>query len=137
MPGGQDHTEKIRVGAALSLSGRFSHERCANLPPDDWRRYDASFNEPELGANLLLVERLEGIATRVGCTLPELAIAWTLAWRGVDGAIVGARRPEQVDGWIRAADVQLGADALADIAAAIKATGAGSGPLSPTRTAAD
>ena len=113
------------------LSGRFSAERSASLPPDDWRRYDTSFQEPELTANLLLVERLRQIADRLGCSVPELAIAWTLVWPGVTGAIVGARRPDQVDGWIGAADVELGPAELEEIAAAIDETGAGAGPLRP------
>ncbi|MFQ5809804.1 MAG: aldo/keto reductase, partial [Armatimonadota bacterium] len=57
-----------------------------------------------------------------------LAVAWTLAWPGVTGAIVGARAPEQVDGWIGAASLQLTEQDLDEIAAAIRRTGAGSGP---------
>ncbi|MGH7634681.1 MAG: hypothetical protein ACRENC_13185, partial [Gemmatimonadaceae bacterium] len=47
---------------------------------------------------------------------------------GVTGAIVGARSPEQVDGWIGAARLALTARDLDEIAAAIARTGAGSGP---------
>ena len=47
------------------------------------------------------------------------------------GAIVGARRPGQVDGWLPAATLELKEDDLADIAAAVRATGAGTGPASP------
>jgi aryl-alcohol dehydrogenase-like predicted oxidoreductase len=36
-----------------------------------------------------------------------VAIAWALQYPGVSGAIVGARRPEQVDGIISAAEFQL------------------------------
>jgi len=43
---------------------------------------------------------------------------------------VGARRPGQVDGWLPAATLELKDDDLADIAAAIRATGAGTGPAS-------
>ena len=60
-----------------------------------------------------------------------VAVAWTLAWRGVTGAIVGARTPEQVDGWIDAAQLQLTREDLDEIARAVAETGAGSGPLSP------
>jgi aryl-alcohol dehydrogenase-like predicted oxidoreductase len=114
------------------LSGRFSRERAQSLPDDDWRRSHPEFNE-NLDRNLELVERLEPIAAGAGCTLPELAVAWTLAWAGVDGAIVGARRPEQVDGWIGAAELELSAEALQQIADAIDETGAGSGPTAPPR----
>jgi aryl-alcohol dehydrogenase-like predicted oxidoreductase len=46
-------------------------------------------------------------------------------------AIVGARSPAQVDGWIEAARFELGDEDMAEIAAAIEATGAGQGPVRP------
>ena len=64
-------------------------------------------------------------------SVAAVAVAWTLAWPGVTGAIVGARSPEQVDGWLAAADLTLDADDLGAIASAIGQTGAGSGPPSP------
>jgi aryl-alcohol dehydrogenase-like predicted oxidoreductase len=60
-----------------------------------------------------------------------VAIAWTLAWPGVTGAIVGARTPEQVDGWIAAAPLDLTLSDLDQIAQAIGQTGAGAGPALP------
>jgi aryl-alcohol dehydrogenase-like predicted oxidoreductase len=47
------------------------------------------------------------------------------------GAIVGARSPEQVDGWIDAATLELNDHDLEEIAHSIKATGAGEGPVRP------
>jgi aryl-alcohol dehydrogenase-like predicted oxidoreductase len=61
-----------------------------------------------------------------------VAVAWTLAWPGVTGAIVGARNPGQVDGWLPAATLELGTGDLAEIAAAIEHTGAGEGPTPKT-----
>jgi aryl-alcohol dehydrogenase-like predicted oxidoreductase len=58
-----------------------------------------------------------------------VAIAWTLAWPGVTAAIVGARTPAQVDGWIGAASLALTQQDLDKIAAAIQHTGAGAGPV--------
>jgi aryl-alcohol dehydrogenase-like predicted oxidoreductase len=58
-------------------------------------------------------------------------VAWTLAWPGVTGAIVGARNAQQVDGWIDAAALELTDDDMREIAAAIEASGAGSGPKMP------
>jgi aryl-alcohol dehydrogenase-like predicted oxidoreductase len=113
------------------LSGRFSRERAETLPADDWRRGDRDFREPLLERNLALVERLEGLAGRLDCSLPELAVAWTLAWPGVTAAIVGARRPDQVDGWIAAPGVELSSEDLDDLRAALEETGAGSGPAQP------
>ena len=113
------------------LTGSFSPERCAKLPAEDWRGQDADFREPALSGNLALVERLDAIAKEVGVSLPELAVAWTLAWPGVTGAIVGARRPEQLDGWIGAATLELDDEALDAIAYAIEESGAGAGPVRP------
>ena len=60
-----------------------------------------------------------------------MAVAWTLAWPGVSGAIVGARSAEQVDGWIGAATLALGDADLDEIAGAIRRSGAGEGPTRP------
>jgi aryl-alcohol dehydrogenase-like predicted oxidoreductase len=43
----------------------------------------------------------------------------------VTGAIVRARRPSQVDDWIHAASLELTEYELAEIAAAIRTSGAG------------
>jgi aryl-alcohol dehydrogenase-like predicted oxidoreductase len=53
-----------------------------------------------------LIDELRWIAGQAGTTLPALAISWTLATEGVTAAIVGARTPEQVDGWLSAADLE-------------------------------
>ena len=65
-----------------------------------------------------------------------MAVAWTLTFPAVTGAIVGARSPQQVDGWLPAATLELKDDDLSDIAAAIQATGAGTGPAWPVRVTA-
>ena len=83
------------------------------------------FTEPWLSRNLALVERLGAIARERGCTVAELAIAWTLAQDGVTGAIVGARRPDQLDAWLGAGALELSAPTLREIDDAIAETGAG------------
>ena len=113
------------------LTDRFSAERMKAMAADDWRRRAPDFNPPRLGRNLALRDALRPVAERHEATVAELAIAWTLAWRGVTGAIVGARTPEQVDGWIDAGSIELGGEDLAEIAAILERTGAGSGPALP------
>ncbi len=110
------------------LTGGF-HGRVGELDADDWRLADPEFQEPNLSRNLDLVERLRPIATELGTSVSELAIAWALAQDGVSAAIVGARRPQQIDGWRGASRVVLGADASAAVAAAISASGAGRGAV--------
>lgn len=113
------------------LTGRFSAERARSLPKDDWRSRNPEFTGDKLARNLRLVDVLRPIAERHGTTIPAVAVAWTLAWPGVSGAIVGARSPAQVDGWIGAASLMLDREDLVAIAAAIEATGAGTGPALP------
>jgi len=113
------------------LTDRFSEERVAALAPDDWRRRSPEFQPPRIHANLALRDALRPLAERRGVSTGALAVAWTLTWPGLTGAIVGARSPEQVDGWIAAADLVLDPTELDIIAAAIERTGAGTGPTRP------
>ena len=113
------------------LTESFSLARVQSLPPDDWRRRSSEFKPPRLARNLALRDALQPVAQRHGTTVSAVAIAWTLAWPGVTGAIVGARSPEQVDGWIGAATLELTLDDLDDIAKAIGRTAAGAGPALP------
>lgn len=114
------------------LAGRFTEDRARELPEDDWRAGDPDFSGEGLGKNLAVVDRLGIIAEDLGCGLPALAVAWTLAWPAVSGAIVGARRAEQVDDWVEAASLRLEASHLEQIADVLAATGAGSGPTAPS-----
>jgi aryl-alcohol dehydrogenase-like predicted oxidoreductase len=113
------------------LTDSFSQARLDSLAEDDWRRRSADFKPPRLQRNLALRDALRPIAQRHGTTVSAVAIAWTLAWPGVTGAIVGARSPEQVDGWIGAATLELTLEDLDEIALALGRTGAGSGPALP------
>ncbi|HEX3735373.1 MAG TPA: aldo/keto reductase [Solirubrobacterales bacterium] len=105
------------------LSGRFSLARLAALPDDDWRRSRPRFQSPQVERALDLVELLRPIAEAVEATPAELAIAWALHFAGATGAIVGARAPAQVDGWIGAADLDLEPATLEAIANAMAAAG--------------
>ena len=117
------------------LTDSFAAERVAKLPEDDWRRRSEEFQQPHLGRNLALRDALRPIAQRHGTTVAAIAVAWVVAWPGVTGAIVGARSPQQVDGWIRAASVELTLADLEEIAAAIDRTGAGTGLSRPAGSA--
>jgi aryl-alcohol dehydrogenase-like predicted oxidoreductase len=114
------------------LTGTFTPVRAAGLEPGDWRAGHPDFTGPALSANLALADALRPVAERHGVTPAAVAVAWTLAFPGVTGAIVGARNPGQVDGWLPAATLELKEDDLSDIAAAIRATSAGTGPVSPS-----
>ena len=94
------------------LTGKMTPERVQNLPSDDWRRDAPEFNEPRLSRNLELVGLLEEIGEEHGRSPAEVAIAWTLRHPAVTAAIVGGRRPDQVDGIIGAAELRLSEDEL-------------------------
>jgi aryl-alcohol dehydrogenase-like predicted oxidoreductase len=94
------------MGSGL-LTGSMTRERIAKLPDEDWRRSDERFQEPELARNLATAERVKAVAQRLGVSDGAVAIAWTLQNPAVDGAIVGVRRPEQVDELLAAATLSL------------------------------
>jgi aryl-alcohol dehydrogenase-like predicted oxidoreductase len=118
------------------LTEAFTADRVARMAGDDWRRRGPEFQEPKLSRNLALRDALRPIAARHGVSVSAVAVAWTLAWPGLTGAIVGARTPEQVDGWIHAARIELTQAEIAEVAAAIANTQAGSGPAQPEKSTA-
>jgi len=97
------------------LTGAMTRERIAKLPEDDWRKHDPDFNEPRLSTNLALVRRLRDIGKLHGYAPGAAAVAWTLRNPAVTGAIVGARRPEQVDDAVAAAEFELTPSDVAEI----------------------
>jgi aryl-alcohol dehydrogenase-like predicted oxidoreductase len=111
------------------LTDTFSTERLASMAGDDWRRWSEHFLEPNLSRNLALRDALRPVAERHGATVSAVAVAWTLAWPGVTGAIVGARDAAQVEGWIGAGSLHLTGEDLAEITRVLLRTGAGSGPV--------
>jgi aryl-alcohol dehydrogenase-like predicted oxidoreductase len=113
------------------LTDSFDAARVARFAPDDWRRRSPEFQAPNLDRNLALRDALRPIARRHGVSVSVVAVAWTLAGKGVTGAIVGARSAEQVDGWISAAALDLSSADLDEIASALARTGAGTGPTRP------
>ncbi len=102
------------------LTGAMSRERVESLPADDWRREDDRFREPQLTRNLALVDRLAGVAERHGVTPGAVAVAWTLRHPAVDGAIVGFRRPDQVDPILTGASLALTDEEILEIEGAVR-----------------
>jgi len=89
------------------LTGKMTAERIAQMPADDWRKRSPNFNEPKLSRNLKLVELLREIGKEHGVEPGVVAVAWTLRHPAITAAIVGARRPDQVDGVLPAATFPL------------------------------
>lgn len=113
------------------LTDSFTAAQVERFDPRDWRRRHPEFLSPRLEHNLALRDALRPIARAHSTTVAAIAVAWTLSWPQVTGAIVGARTPDQVDGWIDAAAVNLSERDLSAVAAALAMSGAGGGPSRP------
>jgi aryl-alcohol dehydrogenase-like predicted oxidoreductase len=114
--------ERERIGVIVyspmgsgMLTGSMNRERIERLADDDWRKRDERFREPQLSRNLELVSRLATVAERHETTPGAVAVAWTLRNPAVDGAIVGFRRPDQVDPILAAANLELTDEDLDEI----------------------
>lgn len=94
------------------LTGRFDRTKVA---AEDWRSGAPDFNEPRLSQHLALAQALAPIALRHGKTVSQLAIAWVLRSSAVTSAIVGARRPSQIEETVGAVGWSLGALDVAEI----------------------
>ncbi|MFZ2490780.1 MAG: aldo/keto reductase [Thermoanaerobaculia bacterium] len=127
-----DHATGVIVYSPMQsgiLTEKWTLDRVDALPADDWRRNSKEFLRPNIERNLQLRDALVPIARKHGVEVGAVAVAWTLTWPAVTAAIVGARSPEQVDGWIPAASLQLSDDELRAIDDALRSSGAGSGPI--------
>ncbi len=89
------------------LSGKFSKQRINNLPEDDHRKNDQRFQEPDLSINLSFVDKLRYIAEKNRKTVAQLSIAWVLRRPEVTAAIVGARKPFQIEETYLASEWEL------------------------------
>ncbi|WP_085044090.1 aldo/keto reductase [Ensifer aridi] len=113
------------------LTGAFTPARARALPENDWRSRDEEFGGEALYRNLAFADGLKPIAARHRTTVAAVAAAWVLAWPGITGAIIGARKPEHIDGWIDAARIAFTPRDIDDIEDMLLATRAGSGPTRP------
>jgi aryl-alcohol dehydrogenase-like predicted oxidoreductase len=113
----ENHIGVINYSPMVSglLTGKMTAERIKGLPEDDWRKRSANFIEPKLSKNLELVELLREIGKAHNVEPGVVAIAWTLRHPAITAAIVGARRPDQVDGVLPAATFRLSDQEIAKI----------------------
>lgn len=97
------------------LTGGFTKERAESLDETDHRSRDPKFASPQLEINLEFVEQLRPIAEANNRPLAQLSIAWTLCRPEVTSAIVGVRKPSQIEQTAAAADWDLTSDEVAKI----------------------
>ncbi|MGH2663859.1 MAG: aldo/keto reductase [Actinomycetota bacterium] len=116
LPYTADHDIGVLVYGPMAhglLTGRMSPE--TTFPRDDWRSESNDFSGDAFRRNLEVVERLKGFSEERDVSLPELAVAWTLAHPAVHAAIVGARRTSQLEGTASAAEAELSPEDLEEI----------------------
>jgi aryl-alcohol dehydrogenase-like predicted oxidoreductase len=91
------------------LSGRIRRDRAVtetmNRPLVQPERFDLS--RPQNQVKLEAVERLTEVATDAGCSLPEMAVAFTLSHPGVTSAIIGPRTLDQLRATLAGSRVTL------------------------------
>jgi aryl-alcohol dehydrogenase-like predicted oxidoreductase len=103
------------------LAGRMTRDLV--FPTTDSRHKYPMFNGTEFQRNLDFVESLRPVAHRLGCTLPDLVLAWTAEQPGITCVLFGATSPEQVGTDAHALTCELDDDARAAIASAIRDRG--------------
>ena len=97
---------------------------------DDYRRHSPRFQGENFARNLSLVEQVQALAARKGCTPAQLALAWVLAQGQDIVAIPGTRRRSRLDENLGTLQVELSAAELAAIDAVFPPDAA-SGPRYP------
>ena len=97
------------------ISGHWSKDRSG---AQDFRRNSPRFQDNNIDTNLALVDRLRGIAGRIGASVAQVAIAWVLAQGQDIVPLVGARRRDRLTEALGALEVKLTAADLADFAKA-------------------
>ncbi|PYC71687.1 aldo/keto reductase, partial [Streptomyces tateyamensis] len=88
---------RYRAGAPVDLS----RGRAALTPA----RFDPAI--PQNAAKLAAAEQLAQLAEELGCTLPELAVAFPLVHPAVTSVIIGPRTPEQLAGLLKGGELAL------------------------------
>ena len=97
--------------------------RGQEFPADDSRRKYPIFAGAEFARNLDFVDTLRPVATRLGCTLTALVLAWTAEQPGITSVLFGATSPEQVAENAAALACELDDAARESIRVAIAARG--------------
>jgi aryl-alcohol dehydrogenase-like predicted oxidoreductase len=127
------------LGIAITAYGVLSRGLIAGTGPSgdagDFRAHSPRFQGANLDRNRALVERLEPVARRHGVNVAQLAIVWVAAQGDDILPVVGMRRRSRLDEALRALNVQLDADDLAAIEAAVPAGAAAGDRYAPAQLA--
>ncbi len=116
LPYAREHDIGVLVYGPLAhglLSGAMDAE--TTFAAGDWRANSPLFGGEAFQRNLQTVAALERFAQERGCSVSQLAIAWTLAHPAVHVAIVGSRQAAHIEESLGALEVRLSGDDLEQI----------------------
>ncbi len=99
------------------LSGKI--QKTEDLADDDYRKNHPRYSGEAFAKNLKLVERVQKLAQKKGCTASQLALAWVLAQGKEVVPIPGTKRRKYLEENAAAVSVGLTAKEAAEIAAAV------------------
>lgn len=102
------------------LTGRIKSTN--DLQADDWRLSTPRFQDENFNKNLAIVNAVEALAQKKGCTPGQLALAWVLAQGNHIIPIPGTKRRTYLEENLGAANVQLTDQELASINDALPET---------------
>ena len=85
------------------------------LSDDDWRKTNPRFTEGNLQKNLGIVDEVETVASEVGATPAQVALAWLLAQGDDIAPIPGTKRVSRVEENTAADAVDLSVDQIAGL----------------------
>jgi aryl-alcohol dehydrogenase-like predicted oxidoreductase len=117
LPVAQRYRMGVLVWSPLAfgfLTGKYRKDQPVDLSTGRASLRPAQFDpsSPENAAKLDVVEKLVELATSIGCSLPELAVAFTVAHPGVTSAIIGPRTMRQLEDSLKGAALTLDDAAL-------------------------
>lgn len=115
------------LGNGMLAGAITSPDDFARVVPDhtEWPFWKRLFSPGKYERSEAVVDGMRSIAERVGCSLPQIALAWNLEQTGVSATLAGTRSPAHARSNAEAADVVLSPEDLADLDSLI--------PLGPTQ----
>ena len=130
----QQHNIGLMTYGSLAhglLTGAFTPQ--TTFDENDWRAKGIAFNVPlftpeNFARNVAVVEELKAIAARHGKTMPNLALRWALENPVVSVALIGFRKPEEVEASLGGLDWTLDAETRAQIDAVFNKHGVDTAP---------
>jgi aryl-alcohol dehydrogenase-like predicted oxidoreductase len=93
------------------------------LDDNDWRKNNPRFTEDNLEKNLRIVDEVEAVASEVGATPAQVALAWLLAQGDDIAPIPGTKRVSRVEENTAADAVELSVEQIARLNDLTPATG--------------